>query len=478
MNTPFQETDLSTIQAVFEAQAATALSWRQSTAAQRIERLERLRTSLLAHQEALHEAFFADFHKPRFEVDGTELVPSLDEIRHNIRCLKRWMRPTRVRATELTLGTRAHVQYQPRGRCLIIAPWNYPLYMMVSPLVSALAAGNTAILKPSEMAPRVAQMLASILAQAFAPQEVALVEGGVATSQALLALPFDHIFFTGSPAVGKVVMAAAAKNLSSVTLELGGKSPAIVDETADIQEAARVLLWGKFVNAGQTCIAPDYLYVHASVKDAFVAACQATIRARYGDSAQQQRTNPDFTHIINQRHTQRIQGLLEDATTRGARVLCGAQVDTAGNYVAPTLLDQVPMEARVMQEEIFGPVLPIIAYTDLQQVIAAINAEPKPLALYVWSRKQSNIDRVLTETSSGGACVNHCVVHIAHGNLPFGGVNNSGIGSSHGIYGFKAFSHERAVLKGGWVPSIRLFFPPYTAGRAKLLKYLVHWVRR
>jgi aldehyde dehydrogenase (NAD+) len=472
------DADPQLMQATFEEQRATALAWRQSSAADRIERLQRLRTSLLSHQEALFDAFAADFHKPRFEVSGTEIVPSLDEIRHNISHLQRWMRPSKVRATELTLGNSGYVQYQPRGRCLIIAPWNYPLYLMLSPLVSALAAGNTAILKPSEMAPRVAQVLASIVAKAFPTREVALFEGGLATSQALLSMPFDHIFFTGSPAVGKVVMAAAAQHLTSVTLELGGKSPTIVDETADLRKAAETIMWGKFVNAGQTCVAPDYLYVHASVSDAFVAACQAVIKARYGDSAQSQRSNADFTHIINQRHTQRIEGLLKDATSRGARVLSGGEVDTASNYIAPTLVDNVPMDSTLMQEEIFGPVLPIIPYTDLQQVIDAINADQKPLALYIWSKNQSNIDTVLTNTSSGGACVNHCVLHVAHGNLPFGGVNNSGIGSSHGIYGFKAFSHERAVLKGGWLPSIRMFFPPYTSGRTRIIDMLVKWVGR
>lgn len=478
MSHAFQDADPQQMHAAFDAQRPTALAWRQSTAGQRIERLERLRTSLLAHKEALYEAFAADYHKSRFEVDGTEIVPCLDELRHTIKLLKRWMRPTRIRATELTMGNSAQVQYQPRGRCLIIAPWNYPLSLTLCPLVSALAAGNTAILKPSEMAPRVAQVLASIVAKAFPTHEVALFEGALATSQVLLDMPFDHIFFTGSPAVGKVVMAAAAKHLTSVTLELGGKSPTIVDETADLRKAAETILWGKFVNAGQTCVAPDYLYVHASVRDAFVAACQAIIKARYGDSAQSQRSNADLTHIINQRHTQRIEGLLQDATARGARVLSGGEVDTAGNYIAPTLIDRVPPDARLMQEEIFGPVLPILTYTDLQQVIRAINADHKPLALYLWSNNQSTIDTVLSQTSSGGACVNHCMIQFAHGNLPFGGVNNSGIGSAHGVYGFKAFSHERAVLRGGWLPSIRMYFPPYTAARSKLMNLLVNWVSR
>ena len=478
MPTPLENPDLSSLQATFDAQLPTALAWRQSTAAERIERLQALRNSLLAHREALYDAFAADFHKPRFEVDGTEIIPSLDEIRHNIAKLKGWMRPTRIRATELTLGHGAYVQYQPRGRCLIIAPWNYPLYLMLSPLVSALAAGNTAILKPSEMAPRMAQVLAAIVQAAFPPNQVALFEGGLETSQALLGLPFDHIFFTGSPAVGKVVMAAAAQHLASVTLELGGKSPTIVDETADLQNAAETLMWGKFVNAGQTCVAPDYLYVHASVRDAFVAACQTVLKARYGETTQAQRNSADLTHIINQRHTQRIEGLLNDATARGARVLAGGEVDTAANYVAPTLLDNVAPDAAVMQEEIFGPLLPVLPYTDLNQVIADINTQPKPLALYIWSKNQATIDAVLQRTSSGGACINHCVLHVAQGNLPFGGVNNSGIGSSHGIYGFKAFSHERAVLKGSWLHTIRMFFPPYTAGRTRIVGLLLKWVSR
>jgi aldehyde dehydrogenase (NAD+) len=209
-----------------------------------------------------------------------------------------------------------------------------------------------------------------------------------------------------------------------------------------------------------------------------VAACQAIIQARYGKTAQQQRSNDDFTHIINQRHTQRVQGLLSEATARGARLLAGGEVDLAANYIAPTLIDQVPPDAALMQEEIFGPVLPIVPYTNLQQVIATINAAPKPLALYIWSRTQSHIDALLAQTSSGGACVNHCMMHVAHGNLPFGGVNNSGIGSAHGIFGFKAFSHERAVLRGGWLPSIRLFFPPYSKGRARVVGWLMRWVGR
>ncbi len=320
--------------------------------------------------------------------------------------------------------------------------------------------------------------MAEIIRAVFPPQEVACLEGGLPTAQALLDKPFDHIFFTGSPAVGKVVMAAAAKHLTSVTLELGGKSPVIVDESADVQAAAETLMWGKCVNSGQTCVAPDHLYVHHSVKDAFLAACVAVLQTRYGTTAAAQQSTPDFTHIINQRHTQRLADLLADAVAKGAQVRAGGTVDTAGHFIAPTLLEALPPDARIMEEEIFGPILPVLPYTDLQQVIDRINTSPKALALYVWSRKQPNIDRILTHTSSGGVCINHCMVHVAHANLPFGGVNNSGIGNAHGIFGFKAFSHERGVLRAGMLPTIKMFFPPYTGLRQRIVGFLIKLLAR
>ncbi len=306
---------------------------------------------------------------------------------------------------------------------------------------------------------------------------MALFEGSLPTSQALLALPFDHIFFTGSPAVGKVVMTAAAKHLGSVTLELGGKSPTIVDQSAKLRAAAETLMWGKFLNNGQTCVAPDYVFVHASVKDAFVGHCKDVLAERYGDTAMAQKQNPDLTRVVNRRHTERVAALLNDAMSRGAQLHSGGEVDLDQCYVAPTLLDNVAPGSSILDEEIFGPLLPIAAYTDIDQVIGAINAGHKPLALYIFSESKANIERVLERTSSGGACVNHCVAHFAHGNLPFGGVNNSGIGSAHGVYGFKAFSHERAVLRHGFYMSIKMFFPPYTAMRQKLMRKTVDLMR-
>jgi aldehyde dehydrogenase (NAD+) len=465
------------MQSIFVSQLSTALQWRTSSASERAARIQQLRTAMLAQRDALYQAFALDMHKSPSEVEATELLPIMDEMRHAIGHVKRWMKPRRVWPTSTMLGTRAAVHVQSRGRVLIIAPWNYPLSLCFGPLVSALAAGNTVILKPSEMTPNVSALMGKIIAQVFPLNEVALFEGALATSQALLDMPFDHIFFTGSPAVGKVVMAAAAKHLTSVTLELGGKSPTIVDASADLVMSAETLVWGKFLNNGQTCIAPDYVYVHASVKEAFVRECVQALGRLYGSTAAAQRANPDLTRVVNTRHTERLASLLSDATARGACLITGGDMALGECYIAPTLLDNVPSDARIMQEEIFGPLLPIQSYTDLNAVIAEINAQPKPLALYLFSRDADAVDRVLGNTSSGGACVNHCMLHFAHGNLPFGGVNNSGIGNAHGIYGFKAFSHERAVLRGTLVRSVKMFFPPFTPGKHALIRKVVDMLR-
>jgi aldehyde dehydrogenase (NAD+) len=470
------ETPAPIMRAAFEAQGPLALRLRESTAAERIAHIKRLRAALLAKREAFYAAFAQDMRKSKAEVEGAEFMPVLDEMRHAIGSLKRWMKPQSVTPVLTSVGSKAQVQMQPRGRVLIIAPWNYPLNQCFCPLVSAIAAGNTVILKPSEMTPAVSKLMGEIIAQVFEPTHVAYFEGGQATSTALLALPFDHIFFTGSPAVGKLVMAAAAKHLTSITLELGGKSPTVVDGTADIKLAAENLIWGKFINSGQTCIAPDHIFVHSKVKAKFIKACQAALSKYYGAPAKRMH-NADLTHIVNTRHTQRLADLLADAQKRGARVIIGGQVDMNECMIAPTLLDGVNADMRIMQEEIFGPLLPIIEYTDITEVIAQINANPKPLALYVYSGDEKRAKQIIAQTSSGGACVNQCLMHNVQGNLPFGGVNNSGIGSTHGYHGFKAFSHERSVLTAGRLRLEKLFAPPYTPMRFKLIKQIVDTMR-
>jgi len=471
------ESDPAEIHRVFESQLATSLAWRESTIKERIARLKRLRTAMVDRRDDFYVAFKKDYNKSPSEVEATEFMPVLDEVRHAVAHLKKWAQPRRVMPTMTTIGTSAWIEMQPRGRCLVIAPWNFPLNLCFGPLVSALAAGNTVILKPSEMTPHVSAVMAEVIAQVFKADEVALFEGALATSQVLLDLPFDHIFFTGSPAVGKVVMTAAAKHLTSVTLELGGKSPVIVDETADIKGTAQTLLWGKFTNCGQVCVAPDHVYVHENIKDKFLAACREVVAERFGSTPEAQRQCPDFTHVINQRHTQRIAGLLQDAKDKGARVVVGGDVDVSSCYIAPTLIDNVPANANIMDEEIFGPVLPVIGYRDLDLVVRTINAGPKPLALYIFSHNKVRTRELIQRTSSGGVAINHCVLHYAHGNLPFGGVNNSGIGNAHGEFGFKAFSHERGVLKSGPIMVAKMFFPPYTGVKQKLIRWTVDSLR-
>ena len=388
-----------------------------------------------------------------------------DAIKH----LASWMKPTSVMPTLLTAGTSSQVKYEPRGRCLIISPWNYPLNLTFGPLVSAIAAGNTAIIKPSEMTPHLSAAMTKLVGELFPEDEVAIFEGEAAVSQALLELPFDHIFFTGSPAIGKVVMAAAAKHLTSVTLELGGKSPTIIDATADLDLAAKNIMWGKFTNAGQTCIAPDHIFVHRSVKDAFVAKTKVVLEKAYGKDGSA--PSEHLAHVVNARHTARVKALLDDAKAKGARVLFGGQVDEKINSIAPTLLDGISPDSKIMQEEIFGPLLPIFEFDSLDEVITKINAEPKPLALYIYSSDDAAVEKVLGETSSGGACVNHAVMQFAHGNLPFGGVNNSGIGNAHGLYGFRAFSHERAVMR------TQLKLSPMLLGRLRgIINSFMKWL--
>ncbi len=467
------DTDPALIRRSFARQLGRAQALRRSTVDERAHKLKRLRDALMQRRAALCDAFSLDLRKHPVEVDLTELLPVLDEIGHALSHLSRWMRPRRVAPTLTTFGTSAKVVPQPRGRCLIVGPWNYPVNTLLGPLVSAVAAGNTVILKPSEMTPHVNAVVGELIAEVFDPEEVDVICGGVQTSQQLFALPFDHIFFTGSPAVGKIVMAAAAGHLSSVTLELGGKSPVIVDETADLQHAAGLVIWGKLTNAGQTCVAPDHVLVHRSVRDAFVRLCRKLIEERYGATDQAVASSPDLGRMINERHAARVGALIDDAVARGATVAAGGRHDAATRYVAPTLLTDVPTEARISGEEIFGPVLPIQAFDSLDEVIGHINAAPKPLALYMWSKSSANARKVMLQTSSGSFCLNHCVQQYAHGNLPFGGVNNSGIGNAHGEFGFKAFSHERAFLKSGPLMAVKLFFPPYTPLTERLSRALL-----
>ncbi len=461
------------IRHVFERQRETALRLRQSTVAERIVKLKRLRQVILAHRDDILAAALRDFRRPAAEVEFTELMPVVTDISDHCRQLKRWLKPRRVRTTATMLGTQAWVRYEPRGRCLIIAPWNYPVTLTLGPLVPAIASGNAVMIKTSEVAPHFSKVLVRIVREVFSEDEVAIFEGDASVASALLELPFDHCFFTGAPAIGKIVMQAASKHLTSVTLELGGKSPVIIDATADIEVAASTLAWAKHINSGQTCVAPDHIYVHRSVAQAFVDRMCVYLRKWYGEGAASKQA--ELSRVINRRHAQRVAALVDDATNRGAKVLFGGAVDLDENFVSPTLMTDVPEDAKIMQEEIFGPVTPIIPFDDVDDVIARINAAPKPLALYIWTRDERMADRVIERTSAGGTCINHVAAQFLHHNLPFGGVNNSGIGSYHGEWGIRAFSHERAIVKTR-VMLVKMFFPPYTARTRRILDLILKYL--
>ena len=456
------------IDTVFAQQKDYALELRKSDYRQRLAVLKRFETAFRGAHDRIHESAAADFGKPGAEVDLAEIMPVLTELKHVRKHLKEWMKPEPVKVTISMLGTKSKIVKEPKGVTLVVSPWNYPFNLTFGPMMWAIAAGNTVIIKPSEMTPKMSEVIGQIVKEAFRPEEVSMFEGEADVASYLTNLPFDHIFFTGSPAVGKHVMAAAAQNLTSVTLELGGKSPVIVDKSANLKKASKSIGWGKFNNNGQTCIAPDYIYVHESIKDKFVAEMTATIKSQYGLGADAG-ANSDYCRVVNAGHHGRITRLLDDAKAKGGVVLTGGEVATESQFIAPTLIEGMSDDSAIMQEEIFGPLLPIITYSDINEVISYINAKPKPLALYIYSKDNKLTDKVIRETSAGDTCVNQTVMHFLHPNLPFGGVNNSGIGKSGGVWGFRAFTHERSVLVDKH-SSLSMFYPPYTPGVRKVIK--------
>jgi aldehyde dehydrogenase (NAD+) len=426
--------------------------------------INKLRRAIVNSESEIFAALKKDLGKPPFEAYATEIGLTLEEIAYTLRNLSVWAEPTPVPTPLTQFLSSAHIYYEPFGNVLIIGAWNYPFQLTVLPLMQAMSAGNCAIVKPSEHAPHTGALVAKIVEQNFDREYVAVVEGGIETNAALLQLHWDHIFFTGSPAVGKIVMKAAAERLTPVTLELGGKSPCIVDKTANIPVAAARIVWGKFVNCGQTCIAPDYLLVDSAVKEPLLKAIAAKIKEFYGPDP---KNSPDYGRIVNDRHYRRLKDYLRDAP-----VYHGGDTDDSSRYISPTLLDETPVDAPVMQEEIFGPILPTVSYQNLDDAIAFVNSRPRPLALYVFTQKSAVEKQVLDRTLSGGGCVNDTLVHLSTPELPFGGIGHSGMGAYHGKFGFETFSHKRSILKKANFPDIKLRYPPYK-NRLSLLKKLM-----
>jgi aldehyde dehydrogenase (NAD+) len=446
------------LRATYAAGRTRPLAWRQ----QQLAGLGRL---LVEREDELVAALGEDLGRAPFEAWAADLRATAREIADLQRHLAGWVAPERQRVPWLFRPGKAEIIREPVGVVLVIAPWNYPVQLLLAPVAAALAAGNAVVCKPSEVAPASSAALARILPEYVDTDAVAVVEGGIPETTALLEQRWDHILYTGNGAVGRIVAAAAAKHLTPVTLELGGKSPVIVARDANIKLAASRVAFAKFLNSGQTCVAADHVYVHRDVEQQFLAALRAEIAQRYGPAPQESR---DFGRMVNVSHTQRVKNLLDQG---GYEVVCGGEVDVERRYVAPTVLRGVSPHAAVMGEEIFGPVLPVLTFDDLTEVTAAINAGDKPLALYVFTASDETVEQVLSSTSSGGVCVNDAISHLLVSSLPFGGVGDSGYGSYHGRWGFETFSHRRAVYRRpSWMMDPPLLNPPYGPWKQKLAR--------
>ncbi|MGC9319329.1 MAG: aldehyde dehydrogenase family protein [Armatimonadota bacterium] len=433
------------------------LQWRR-------DELQALRALIVEHEQDIFDALHSDLHKCRVECYLTETGFVLGEIDHALGHMERWSRPVGAHTPLYLQPAHSRVIWEPLGVALIMGPWNYPFHLVIAPLVPCLAAGNAAVLKPSELAPATSAVIGELVPQYLDPDVVAVVEGGVPETTALLQHRFDRIFFTGSARVGRIVMEAAAQHLTPVTLELGGKCPCVVDGSARLDVAARRVANGKFANAGQTCVAPDYALVQRDIADEFVAALADALGRFYGPDPQQ---SPDYARIINERHHDRLVELLADG-----EAVVGGEHDRADLYVAPTVLRGVDARSPVMQEEIFGPILPVLEVADAEEAIAFINERPRPLALYVFADDGEVVQRVTHTTRAGGTCVNETLLHLLVSELPFGGVGRSGMGTYHGEWGFREFSNARAILDRSTVFDIGLRYPPYSERDEALLRHM------
>ncbi|HDG9696455.1 TPA: aldehyde dehydrogenase [Staphylococcus aureus] len=442
--------------AFFNTQQTKDISFRK-------EQLKKLSKAIKSYESDILEALYTDLGKNKVEAYATEIGITLKSIKNARKELKNWTKTKNVDTPLYLFPTKSYIKKEPYGTVLIIAPFNYPFQLVFEPLIGAIAAGNTAIIKPSELTPNVARVIKRLINETFDANYIEVIEGGIEETQTLIHLPFDYVFFTGSENVGKIVYQAASENLVPVTLEMGGKSPVIVDETANIKVASERICFGKFTNAGQTCVAPDYILVHESVKDDLITALSKTLREFYGQNIQQ---SPDYGRIVNLKHYHRLTSLLNSAQMN---IVFGGHSDEDERYIEPTLLDHVTSDSAIMQEEIFGPILPILTYQSLDEAIAFIHQRPKPLSLYLFSEDENATQRVINELSFGGGAINDTLMHLANPKLPFGGVGVSGMGRYHGKYSFDTFTHEKSYIFKSTRLESGVHLPPYK-GKFKYIK--------
>ncbi|HBC4015449.1 TPA: aldehyde dehydrogenase [Staphylococcus aureus] len=442
--------------AFFNTQQTKDISFRK-------EQLKKLSKAIKSYESDILEALYTDLGKNKVEAYATEIGITLKSIKNARKELKNWTKTKNVDTPLYLFPTKSYIKKEPYGTVLIIAPFNYPFQLVFETLIGAIAAGNTAIIKPSELTPNVARVIKRLINETFDANYIEVIEGGIEETQTLIHLPFDYVFFTGSENVGKIVYQAASENLVPVTLEMGGKSPVIVDETANIKVASERICFGKFTNAGQTCVAPDYILVHESVKDDLITALSKTLREFYGQNIQQ---SPDYGRIVNLKHYHRLTSLLNSAQMN---IVFGGHSDEDERYIEPTLLDHVTNDSAIMQEEIFGPILPILTYQSLDEAIAFIHQRPKPLSLYLFSEDENATQRVINDLSFGGGAINDTLMHLANPKLPFGGVGASGMGRYHGKYSFDTFTHEKSYIFKSTRLESGVHLPPYK-GKFKYIK--------
>lgn len=442
----------------------------------RKNRLQKLKTWIDRNREIIVDSLYADLRKSREEILLTEIYVVTSEIKHAINNLSKWMRPQEVGPMIVTLTARASYSYQPKGVVLIIAPWNFPFSLTLSTLVSALAAGNRVIIKPSSISHHTSLLIKKLVEEIFDPHEVFVCNYSRESAAPLLQQPFDHIFFIGSSRTAKQIMATAAQNLSSVTLELGGKNPLLITASADISDAVKKVVWAKFMNSGQSCIAPDFALVHSSVYERFLAELKAEIKRVYGKSAAERKSCIEYGRIISETHFERIEKLLLLSIAEGCNVDLGGNFDKESLYFEPTIITNVLPYSPIMEEEIFGPILPVFSYNALNQALEMVKENQQSLTLYLFSADSDEIRQIRQQTTSGAFCINDLIPHFLQLNLPFGGVGRSGIGKSHGFFGFRAFSNERAEFQYHRFNPLKLIFPPYNVVKRVLIKLILRYL--
>lgn len=461
---------------LFRLQSEQKFTLKNTSVRERKEKLNKIYKWIFNNREKIKEAIYADFNKPYSETDLTEIYPVLSEIKHAQRSISKWMKIKKVKRTFTLFTYSAYTKFEAKGIVLIISPWNYPFLLAIGPLISAIAAGNTVILKPSEISFNTTQLINRMISELFPKNEAAVIQGDEKVAEELLKLPFDHIFFTGSTQVGKIIAKSAAEHLTSLTLELGGKSPAIIDSSADLKSVAEKIIWGKFLNKGQTCVAPDYILIDKKIRKKFTDLLIEQIKTVFGNDTNEIRTNHNYPKIINGHHHKRLVEIVKNALSNDSKIIFGGEYDAKDRFIEPTLILTSCKECKISEEEIFGPLLPIIEFDKIDSAIDWVNKHYAPLALYIFSNDKNTIKKITSNTESGGVGINEVVLQFSHPNLPFGGVKYSGIGRSHGFFGFKEFSNERSYIKSGSINFLKLIYPPYTNFKQKLINFIVNYL--